>query len=1086
MAEQEGSEEEVASRQRQRVFLGPSGGLVVAFRNQQGYLPVRVTNEAEGGTRRHRLHFTSREEQRTLHRCFLGDSEDSLERLLNDGDNAPTAVQAGVIGDMALCPGDKLFVQNGRLLLHPEEPPPLLPVDLLEERVSELEKIQGRYLGGVEVLDVAGQGHLIPQDDDNWLPNLLHCLWRHILPVRAFDASDCFLQDKGAKELAGYVRHWEFLRSLRLAQNSITQAGATALMEAMAGRCGQVCASVDLSYNAIDDVARCSALATRWVTVNVGPAWGQEEAERALQYERRWSLYMDGPASLFTEQADPRLAQWRCPVCETSMKTFTLKGKEKVELKSSMWMHLKGRNHMKCVKGIQESGPRENLILKIATRPSGSSRSFYYMNAFTGVQGWSPEALEWRNQPIKFDRDPLDESDDEDDQLPTLRAPRNNRRGSGGGVPARCSARSLHRLMQMAYDGTNRDCLVKENLRFRLPDTEVFVLNPIDEEPVEFCWREFLEQSSERYASSVTPYADAAYFEIFPAPAKDFNGVPPLYLVIEGSDGVSALLKPRQPPLFADAQSGMLLGRGDVRPKREPRPPQIFATSRQDVKDAFFQGSYDKVVHRARCRSGRDIDFSVDSFLEEHDLKVEDLLNDPRVQLDTDTHAFEVFDHVLEGQWWEWCAKRLKQPGDSRPVDAHPDDVLGLRSLGDQLQLLYAELDRIPKELQIYTSKFPEYHCETCGHNHHWWERGGGEYRDWQCQLCPSIAKACESAMNLCADPQVSRSGDKAMQRLFEALQELARCRGMDQCKKAFLAFEVYLKPRYEMVEVRNIRATHENISPVFRNGPHRGEPLENLVRGLRSGRVDTGERGSFPLEGTYLNGIFRSICNRRTYCLWQAFGKDSRHLVRVKVFPLAKGHRTELNQDFLFKFLRSLTSKNEGATLQVRRRPRDVDPRGPPRRREASSPAPPKKRLPAEDDRGHSAGTLHQEFPRPSSSMEGHHSDYWTVEPSKAPSQASYNTVEDIVCRVMDEAASASYVEDPRWVRGEQDGRRVWRKGSRESFFEDDAMPWIRYVDPANGCHWWSNAETQEYFFEEHSVLRGATTTGTPSLEAS
>lgn len=161
------------------------------------------------------------------------------------------------------------------------------------------------------------------------------------------------------------------------------------------------------------------------------------------------------------------------------------------------------------------------------------------------------------------------------------------------------------------------------------------------------------------------------------------------------------------------------------------------------------------------------------------------------------------------------------------------------------------------------------------------------------------------------------------MEELCVALKAAAQGPDYQRLEELQSALHLYLTPDTEELRVKDIRATHDNVQCHFRHG-HIGQSLDQLVEDLRAGNIDV-QTGGLVLEGAYYKGAFRCIGNRRTHCLWEAFGKNSEQPVQVKVFPLWRGGRgvcpilrTELGQEFLRKFFRSNTSTSDGRYLKV------------------------------------------------------------------------------------------------------------------------------------------------------------------------
>ena len=259
--------DEFARIAAQRIFVGPRGGLVVAWRRERP-ASVRLPSEAD---------------VEALRFCVDIDCESELPVL-----------SAGLVAGTVLFPGDILRLplkhhgifqgtaalpDSVRLQLQPQGAPELCSSwferdGVLDQRISLLEAELGRYVGGVEALDCAGQW----QSRDG-LSALWSWLRRRWLPVAVLDISACNLEGDGAALLAEQVAERPWLRRLSLAENGLTNQDA-------AGILGSTCEQrqhrlyVDLAYNAVNSTSQLGPRSD--ITLNIGPAWSRAEAEHAL------------------------------------------------------------------------------------------------------------------------------------------------------------------------------------------------------------------------------------------------------------------------------------------------------------------------------------------------------------------------------------------------------------------------------------------------------------------------------------------------------------------------------------------------------------------------------------------------------------------------------------------------------------------------------------------------------------------------------------------------------------------------------------------------------------------------------------
>jgi len=169
------------------------------------------------------------------------------------------------------------------------------------------------------------------------------------------------------------------------------------------------------------------------------------------------------------------------------------------------------------------------------------------------------------------------------------------------------------------------------------------------------------------------------------------------------------------------------------------------------------------------------------------------------------------------------------------------------------------------------------------------------------------------------------RSGRR--QEIWAGICEISQSTSSDYIARLWdltRALDNYLCERTKLVPISSLKATHNCISNRFRHGSHQGQSLDKLVQDLRTERLDPAQT-DLGLEAAYYRGKLRCIANRRTWCLWTAFGRgtnqdftyEKRALVRV--LPLVPGIRTHSGQEFLFKFYDANSSQTDGEELTFR-----------------------------------------------------------------------------------------------------------------------------------------------------------------------
>ena len=264
-----------------RIFLGPHGGLVAAFRSR---VPVRlslkttadlielrrclaedfdVAGSAAVATTQRSFHSICRPgvvgtvplfPGGVVECCGAGSCGASSTDLVapfsdlaaeaeggESGNDSEAELSELPVGTFTLHPGSAVAFDAGWLQLG----------SLFDQRLAAIEDEVERWVGGADALDLAGQPHTGPVGESP-VVSLLEWLRRHGLSVRALDMSRCYIADSCAYALAKELKQWPWLRSLGLAENVMTRSGITAILDAAHFRRRKESPLLlDMTYNAI-------------------------------------------------------------------------------------------------------------------------------------------------------------------------------------------------------------------------------------------------------------------------------------------------------------------------------------------------------------------------------------------------------------------------------------------------------------------------------------------------------------------------------------------------------------------------------------------------------------------------------------------------------------------------------------------------------------------------------------------------------------------------------------------------------------------------------------------------------------------
>jgi len=135
------------------------------------------------------------------------------------------------------------------------------------------------------------------------------------------------------------------------------------------------------------------------------------------------------------------------------------------------------------------------------------------------------------------------------------------------------------------------------------------------------------------------------------------------------------------------------------------------------------------------------------------------------------------------------------------------------------------------------------------------------------------------------------------------------------------------LNPRSVDVSISDLRYLQDSISSCFLHGPHAGQPIEQLVLDLHSGKTSP---SNLALEVVRWHGHYRTLGHRRVWALktWlqeaqlRASGSAWQETkVRATFLPLVGKVTDATGRSALGRFSRSCSTENDGVRVRVGRR---------------------------------------------------------------------------------------------------------------------------------------------------------------------
>ena len=152
------------------------------------------------------------------------------------------------------------------------------------------------------------------------------------------------------------------LNSVKLDHNRITTAGAKDLLERIQSGTGPCLRYLSLKSNPIDNHTEVlEAAEAAGVQCDLGPAWTEEEAKKALKDTETWNSYFYGPAQLLRakmlEDADARqLPMVECPICDIVLK-HDFSNNPSYTITGNLAFHLCGKQHRGKLNELLKSNP---------------------------------------------------------------------------------------------------------------------------------------------------------------------------------------------------------------------------------------------------------------------------------------------------------------------------------------------------------------------------------------------------------------------------------------------------------------------------------------------------------------------------------------------------------------------------------------------------------------------------------------------------------------------------------------------------------------------------------------------------------
>jgi len=749
--------------------------------------------------------------------------------------------------------------------------------------------------------------------------------------------SACALE--GLQHVVASLPDLHTLHNIAVAENMLTKDEAMTLLQAIQIACDNAhedrWVDVDLAYNAIQhplELKKSCRELYKNINLNCGPTWSESEAGRihhignSVNSDRRkacWKRFMHGPTYLLSRQLPETATCIYCSICqkplnaEVARKNMQKKEPIQLLLQNQLWMHLKGKDHMR--RSLYANGGDH-----IAQIPCGGGWSYFF--SFTcGSQGWSRQHA--KGTPLDecpFVRHPDDNVDHDwawqPNEYPDATHSGSSKADLTHSGSSKADLEGILRALRNNQLQAETDLNAKDGIPGLFPLPHAFEAE-VQQVKLRFCWKDYLEHQFGRSGMEMLQPSEA-FLQVHDSARSFVSGQkdePPfaVYLtVVIRKSRFHLHLSSRRTPLIALKCTGMLVGRlqrskadggWDWRalntleeelfrrghPAQAARClPRISASKREDVINAF-SGSSQKLnaIRRAVHRDVRSLRSSPVDYLRQcHDKEPEDVMD--RVHLDLETHLFEPDAELRQG-FFLWLQKHHHLNHTEEDMEGEYMECLALgNALWDFRKFVRT----------WYEQDSPSYYCPECRRWHCKWA-------GWDCLNC-EYEKELVIARTACDrnTTAVRIQQNEKLTALIHALQSFAGPEVM------WRKLEEHLWPCQVLLTVQDLRCTHDEINWRFRNG----DSFQQLINELKARRIDL-ERGELLIQGAYYNGAFRSISNRRVKCLWEAFQDDPEQRVLVDVFPLVPYLETERRQDFLWKFHSANSTQSDGRSVVIR-----------------------------------------------------------------------------------------------------------------------------------------------------------------------
>lgn len=118
-------------------------------------------------------------------------------------------------------------------------------------------------------------------------------------------------------------------------------------------------------------------------------------------------------------------------------------------------------------------------------------------------------------------------------------------------------------------------------------------------------------------------------------------------------------------------------------------------------------------------------------------------------------------------------------------------------------------------------------------------------------------------------------------------------------------------------IPISRLKLCHSDISPVFLQHPHRGRPVEGLIKALEDGTANSLD--ITPLVVMLLNGEYWTVMGNRRLYAYKEFQKKTTMIVKTRAIVYDLADSEQVPPCLIAKFLTASTTETHGQTVKMR-----------------------------------------------------------------------------------------------------------------------------------------------------------------------